>query len=424
MGGGGFPIVIRPMLPETLIVLDVLVLLLWLRILVWTALSCWWYAVQRRTARQISAVAPTAKTNVSIIVPAYNEERDIAATLGSLNSLAPPADEVIVVDDGSFDQTSLVACAYLTQHPRGRLIRLPTNRGKAHALNAAIAIATGDVIATIDADTVLSTDALGLALEELQRRGADAVTFHLDVTTHSSLISQLQSQEYALSFNFGRAGQSLLGAVAVLPGAATLFRKSAFPALPFSARTCTEDADLTLVLSGQNCKLALASMPRACTLVPTTIIDLMRQRIRWTMGHIQCSLLYLHPRGKSPRFIVFVLPNFILSTFASIMLWLLTAIFCLCGKSSWLGFGGAEVVGISLVITYAQRLIAYCAVGRAPMNFRLFILEPLVMGMVHSVSMICALAFSWSSIHRRAVSSDPDLSECSDKSGAYAPPSQ
>ena len=370
-------------------VADVLLLLLWARLVLWMALACKWYVSER--ARPACAKAPDPFPAVSILVPAYNEEARIAATLESLAALSPPASEIIVIDDGSLDQTAVRAREGLRLHPCGSLIRLGHNQGKANALNAGLNAAKGDLVATVDADTMLAKDALGLAVAELERQKADAAAFRLEAAERNGFLTLLQEREYALGFNFERAGQGAVEAIAVMPGAATLFRKEALGASPFSARTSTEDADLTLTLASEGRRLILANAACAQTEVPATARALLRQRTRWTSGHLHCSLLHLCSGGCSRRFRLVVLPNFLLATISSPLLCLLAALVWLAGSTTWLGLHFIDVTVISLVITYAQRLLAAAIVGVRATSVAALIMEPIVMGMVYALSFVGAL---------------------------------
>ncbi len=89
---------------------------------------------------------------LSIIIPAFNEERTIADVLNALAREVPEANEIIVVDDGSTDRTSQVAEELRQKLPQMRLIRQPNNQGKTAALRAGFAASTGDVVLVQDAD--------------------------------------------------------------------------------------------------------------------------------------------------------------------------------------------------------------------------------------------------------------------------------
>ncbi|MCD4654288.1 glycosyltransferase [bacterium] len=98
--------------------------------------------------------------NLSIILPAYNEETIIAQTLDAHLDWKPPdgisLQEIIVVEDGSIDQTSKIVTAYAQAHPVIRLIKHPVNRGKGAALQSGVLSASGNIIAPIHQICTLS----------------------------------------------------------------------------------------------------------------------------------------------------------------------------------------------------------------------------------------------------------------------------
>ena len=97
---------------------------------------------------------PEYQPLVSVLIPAYNEEVVIADTVGSALASRYSKLEVIIVDDGSTDHTSERVLESFGHDPRVRLLR-QANYGKSAALNHALAEASGEVIVTIDADTVV-----------------------------------------------------------------------------------------------------------------------------------------------------------------------------------------------------------------------------------------------------------------------------
>ncbi|OYT26291.1 MAG: hypothetical protein B6U97_04140, partial [Candidatus Altiarchaeales archaeon ex4484_96] len=105
---------------------------------------------------------PLAKEDIiTILVPAFNEEKTIADTIESLLRLDYPSHllDIIVLNDGSTDKTGQIAAEY-AQRGDIRLIENRINQGKAKSLNIGIKEAKGELIATLDADTVIEGDIL------------------------------------------------------------------------------------------------------------------------------------------------------------------------------------------------------------------------------------------------------------------------
>ena len=102
----------------------------------------------------------TIAANVSVIIPVYNAAPWLAATIESVLGQSTPPRQVIVVNDGSTDQSVAIAQRYL---PQIELVQQP-NAGCAHARNRGVALATGDYLAFLDADDYWTSEKLALQL--------------------------------------------------------------------------------------------------------------------------------------------------------------------------------------------------------------------------------------------------------------------
>lgn len=116
---------------------------------------------------------PRRRPTFAVVVPIHNEAADIAPTCEALLALAPPADEIIFVDDASTDESVPILRRYLVR-PSIRLIVQPANRGPAAARNAGIMAATSEVMVFVDADVLLPPDFLA-RLSPHYEEGADCV---------------------------------------------------------------------------------------------------------------------------------------------------------------------------------------------------------------------------------------------------------
>jgi cellulose synthase/poly-beta-1,6-N-acetylglucosamine synthase-like glycosyltransferase/peptidoglycan/xylan/chitin deacetylase (PgdA/CDA1 family)/spore germination protein YaaH len=257
-----------------------------LRLLVVTLLAL---CHRKREHGQESTLMPGAPTlpSVSVIIAAYNEEKVIARTVRALLDGDYPHLEVIVVDDGSKDDTAGVVAREFGQEPRVRLL-VKENGGKAAALNLGIAQATGDVLVGLDADTLFARD----TVRRLARHFADptvgAVAGNIQVGNRRNLLTRWQSVEYITSQNFDRRAYEVLNAIPVVPGCVSAWRASAVRAAGgYTSDTLAEDADLTWRVRRQGWRILSDSTARAYTEAPERLRDLAKQRFRWTFGTLQ-----------------------------------------------------------------------------------------------------------------------------------------
>ena len=354
-------------------------LVLWLRLIFWTALAVRFH----RTAARFAVPSCDPPPGISVVIPAYNEARQIAPTLRALSAQTLTPSQVFVVDDGSRDETAKIAASGLRDLRGGRLLRLKRNSGKATALNAGIAAADGLLVATVDADTRLAPDALGAAAAELGQAGGDAAALNVVVEAPDTLMRRIQAHEYAGSLNFERASQARLGAIGILPGAATLFRSDVLGEAPFSDRTLTEDADKTLTLLTGGARLLLVPNANALTSAPAGLRGLLRQRARWTAGHLQCAALHWRAHRGANRGARLGVANFVLTALAPVLALLAFSGLLIFGPSPVLGLSWIGALALSSVLAYGQRAIALRVDRGNWQGWLTYILEPPVTSMVH-----------------------------------------
>ncbi|MBX6332222.1 MAG: glycosyltransferase, partial [Gemmatimonadaceae bacterium] len=175
--------------------------------------------VQRLKRHQDPGAAITYAPPVSVIVPAYREERVIVSTIRSLVTQQYPGElEVVVVDDGSPDATYEVARAAFGDHPRVSIYRKP-NGGKASALNYGLARARGEIVICLDADTIFAPNTVAELVEPLHDPTVGAVAGNAKVGNRVNLVTRWQAVEYVTSQNLDRRAFSLLNCITVVPGA-------------------------------------------------------------------------------------------------------------------------------------------------------------------------------------------------------------
>jgi peptidoglycan-N-acetylglucosamine deacetylase len=228
---------------------------------------------------------------VSIVIAAYNEEKVIQRTLETLLSSTYPFLELLVVNDGSTDRTAIEVEAMMVRDPRIRLIN-QRNRGKWAALNNATAQARGDILVTLDADTIFTPETVAnlvrqFAVDPDGRLGAVAGVVRVG-NRERNLLTRWQGLEYLTQIGIERSAYAQLGAVPIIPGACAAWRKAAITEVGgYSHATLAEDCDLTLSLHQARWRVSQDDEALAYTEAPDHADALLAQRIRWTFGTLQ-----------------------------------------------------------------------------------------------------------------------------------------
>jgi len=223
---------------------------------------------------------------ISIIVPAFNEERTIKKCIMSLLDLNYPTYEIIVIDDGSTDRTFEVVKTF--NSPLINLVH-QQNQGKPNALNNGIRLSKGEIIVTVDADTIVQQESLTrIANRFASDHQIGAVAGNIKVIQASGLLNTLQSAEYTVGINLNRKTQSMFGCVMVVPGPIAAMKKEAIQQVGlFSDDTFAEDFDVTMKLLKAGYKIEYEDRAIAYTDAPRNVEDLIKQRRRWYRGMFQ-----------------------------------------------------------------------------------------------------------------------------------------
>ncbi len=250
---------------------------------------------------------------VSIIIPAYNEEKCIGKCLRSLLQLDYPREklEIIIIDDGSTDRTQSEAKKF---EERGVRVFTQKNSGKGAALNRGIGLAKGEFIVTMDADSEVMPKTLKQLLAFFRKDGeVAAVTPAIKIKPSKNLLVELQRIEY-LMIIFSRKLLSFIDSVPVAPGPFSMFRASVFREVGgFDENNLVEDQEIALRLQKHNFRIRSSVKAEVFTEPPDNIKDLLRQRVRWQRGGVRNYWNYRHLiNPKYGDFGLFFIPlNFI-----------------------------------------------------------------------------------------------------------------
>jgi cellulose synthase/poly-beta-1,6-N-acetylglucosamine synthase-like glycosyltransferase len=320
----------------------------------------------RRHAQAAVPNDPSFTPAVTIVVPAYNEEKGIEAVVRSLAASRYPDFEVIVVDDGSSDNTSDVVRALVErEHLHNvELIRQP-NGGKAHALNTGISHARGEIVVTVDGDTVFAPESLAAVVHPFRDAQVGAVSGNTKVANRRRVLGRWQHIEYVMGFNLDRRMYDRLGCMPTVPGAIGAFRACALAEVGgFGEDTLAEDTDITMALHRGGWNVAYAPGAVAFTEAPLNLRDLWRQRYRWSYGTMQSVWKHRHAaveRGPGGRLGRRGLPYLLLFQVLLPLFGPAVDVFTLYGLvfldrqiflAYWLGFTGLQMG----VAAYALRL--------------------------------------------------------------------
>jgi len=231
---------------------------------------------------------------VSVLIPAFNEARVIEESVKRVLASECVRIEVIVIDDGSTDETSAIVARAFDGDPRVQLLTLE-NGGKARALNKGLELAKGDVIVALDADTQFEP----MTIARLARWFADpeigAVAGNAKVGNRINLVTKWQAVEYVTAQNLERRALDRFDAITVVPGAVGAWRRAALDmAGGYPHDTLAEDQDLTIAIQRLGWLVEYDVDAVAWTEAPETFGALAKQRFRWAFGTLQC--LWKHRR--------------------------------------------------------------------------------------------------------------------------------
>ena len=248
-----------------------------------------------RHYRTRAAAAAEFTPPVLVLVPAYNEAQVIHRTLHALLRSDYPDFSILVVDDGSTDETARIVTDHTPAHPQVRLLSTPNN-GKAAALNLGFRAAREDYIVTIDADTIVMQDTIRHLIAPFADPVVDAVCGNVQVGNVRNVLTAFQNLEYVTTQNYDRRAFDSLNCISVVPGATGAWKRQAVLRIGgYSDSTLTEDADLTLTLLEEGGRVVYAPLAKSITETPETARALFKQRFRWSFGTYQC--LWKHRRS-------------------------------------------------------------------------------------------------------------------------------
>ena len=251
----------------------------------------------------------------TVIIPAFNEGEYVATTLDSVlaGDYPPEKLEVIAINDGSTDDTWAWMLRAAERHPgRIRTVNLARNGGKRHALYEGFMLASGEVVVTVDSDSILAPDALRRIVSPFRNPQVGAVAGNIRVTNlEEGIIPRMLDTAFAFGFEFMRTAQSVVHSVLCTPGALSAYRTGAIRPLArewleqrFLGKPSGigEDRAITSLLIRSGWSVTYQGSAMAFTKMPTSYPTLCKMLIRWCRSDVRENLLMLSYclRGRMP----------------------------------------------------------------------------------------------------------------------------
>jgi biofilm PGA synthesis N-glycosyltransferase PgaC len=253
---------------------------------VWVITSLLFF-VRREVMGKTANENPRYTPPVTVLIAAFNEERNIERTIEGLLRIDYPDYEIVIVDDGSTDGTVGKIMPYVLAG-KLRLVRKLVNEGKAMALNDALRCTRGEILLIMDADAVPDEKILRYMVPHFQSPRVGAVTGNPRVFNRESFLGKLQAIEFTSIISLQRRAQRVWGRILTMSGVVACFHRQALmDAGLFSPDMATEDIDLTWKLQLKFYDVRYEPRAIVWMRVPQSFRGLWRQRRRWAKGLIQ-----------------------------------------------------------------------------------------------------------------------------------------
>ena len=272
------------------------------------------YAQNYKLIHVVPAI--TKKRDVSIVIPCYNEEKNIGKTIQNLiDNGYSELKKIIVVDDCSKDDSYRIMKQYEKKYPGLVLaVQTPKNTGNAAgAKNYGSKFAKTELIGFTDADSFPQKGAIEKIIGFFDDKKVGAVTSTVLVYNRKNFLERLQAIEYIV-IKFTRKLLEFVDSIYVTPGPLAIYRREYFEKVGrFDESNLTEDIEITwrFLSNGYDIKMSVPS--RVYSVAPSKVKDWFKQRIRWNMGGVQTMLKYSKYFLKKGMLGNFVLPFFVFS---------------------------------------------------------------------------------------------------------------
>lgn len=327
---------------------------------------------------------------VSVVIPAWNEEVGIISTIRSVLANDYEPLEIVVVNDGSTDGTDRLVREFMAKYSKmyayarkSLTYYYKENGGKGKALNYAIERAKGEIIVTVDADSIADSHMIKNLVRYFADETVDAVVGNVKVAGKIGFLNLLQRLEYLFGFYHKRA-HSVLGAEYIYGGACAAFRKSTtFDKIGlFDDTSITEDIEMSMRTRYYGQTAVYADDAICYTEGASSVLGLVKQRLRWKKGRFDAfrryKSMFFSLRTRHNRWLSwFILPFALLAEihllFEPIGLTLLVVYSVITGDYSSMILG-ALFIGIIYVVVglFTERARNWWIVPLLPFTWAMF----------------------------------------------------
>lgn len=299
---------------------------------------------------------------VSIIVPGKDEGKNYYKLVTSLAEQTYRNYELIMIDDGSEDDTEIIARSLEKQGKIDLFIKNNVRGGKASAANVGVRYAKGEYILHLDADTSFNRDAIEQVLIKFyEEDNIGAVGGSLEVrNTNESLATRFQTIEYLLTFTVGRMVVSSLGILRLISGAFGVFRADVLKDIGGWDVGPGLDGDITLKIRKMGYKVTFAPLAVCLTSVPASFTKLAKQRLRWNRSMIRfrfrkhSDLLFPKKNFSFSNFFA-VFDNIFFNFILNFLWWfyIVDILFNFTAQVGYVLFGGMILYTVSKYVEFA-----------------------------------------------------------------------
>jgi len=253
--------------------------------------------------------------DVTIIIPAYNEERTIKNSIDScINSDYEGEIKVIVVNDGSTDKTKKICEKYGDKI----LVINKENTGKANSINIGLEKVDTEIVGVLDADSFMTEKTIRSMMGYFKNEDVGAVTPSMMVDEERTLLQKIQWVEYVFSV-YLRKVFSIVDAQSVCPGPGSLYRLELLKELGgFDENNLTEDMEIAFRIKQKGYIIENSLNAIVYTSVPESVKPLLKQRVRWYAGFYENMRKYYYMifNREYGSFGTFIMPSNFVWTFA------------------------------------------------------------------------------------------------------------